>query len=62
MCFHFYIFVYLREGEKNPTKKNPKKEKKNKYVRLSVRPSGRTGSATEKVEAGSATQNAPRNV
>ncbi len=26
--FCFFIFVNLREGEKNPTKKNPKKKKK----------------------------------
>jgi flagellar basal body-associated protein FliL len=37
--FCFFIFVNLREGEKNPTKKIQEKEKKkSKYVRLSVRP------------------------
>jgi hypothetical protein len=44
-------------GEKSD-QKNPKKTKKSKYVR----PSGRAGSATEKAEAGSATENTPRNV
>ncbi len=56
------MFVNLREGEKNPTK-NPKKNKKkaNTSVCPSVRP-GWAGSATEKAEAGSAPENALRNV
>jgi hypothetical protein len=53
--FCFFIFVNLREGKKNPTKK---KTKKSKYVRLSIRPSSRADSTTEKAEADSAVENA----
>jgi hypothetical protein len=35
--FCFFIFVNLREGEKNPTKKIQKKKKRSKYVRTDGR-------------------------